>query len=168
MGYLSRLTETPDVEKYYAGDINLGEGNTLFGLLIFTKASCLLLLWLQVHWVWSNYRQIYKSTLILIRNLPNSLSGSHKRWTIKPPQWQPCGDLSHFWELSLCLCLINFCHSAGWLLFRDSSTPWDENQALLHQCGWISHEDIWGSRSKIHRVFISCKFFLEYLFSLDL
>ena len=28
MGYLTRPTEIPDVEKYYGGDINQREGNT--------------------------------------------------------------------------------------------------------------------------------------------
>ena len=32
-----RPTETPDVEKYYGGDINQRERNTLFVLMIFTK-----------------------------------------------------------------------------------------------------------------------------------
>ena len=31
------LTKTPSVEKYYGGDINQGEGNTLFVLMMFTK-----------------------------------------------------------------------------------------------------------------------------------
>ena len=61
----TRLTETPDVEKYYGGGINQNEGNTLFVLLMFLK-KCLF----QAHHVCSNYRhKIYKSTLILTRNL---------------------------------------------------------------------------------------------------
>ena len=33
----TRLTETPVIEKYYGGDINQREENTLFLLMIFAK-----------------------------------------------------------------------------------------------------------------------------------
>ena len=52
MGYLTRLTEIPDVEKYYEGGINQREGNTLFGLMIFTRTSV--------------FHESYKSTMFVL------------------------------------------------------------------------------------------------------
>ena len=63
---------------------------------------------LQVHHVSSNYRhEIYKSTLILTRNLPSTPSVSYKRQTVKT-LLQPCWDpLSLLRAFSISISLLN-------------------------------------------------------------
>ena len=70
MGYLTRLTEIPDIEKCYGRDINLREGNTLFELLTFTK-----------HLVC--YYDSYKSTMFVLNIHPDI----DKKWTKFPGQF---------------------------------------------------------------------------------
>ena len=103
MGYLTRLTDIPDVEKYYGGGINQRQRNTL--LMIFIRTSC--------------YYDSYKSTTFVLNIHPDT----DKKFTKFPEQFpikdhkKPSvaplsGGPSQFWELSLHVCLKNFYHFA--------------------------------------------------------
>lgn len=84
MGYLTRLTEIPGVEKYYVTDSHQKAGNTLFGLMIFIRTSCQLLWWLPVHHVCSKYPPWYWQE---IHQVPWSVS--YKRQTVKALRGNP-------------------------------------------------------------------------------